>query len=66
MSPEVFEYIPPVGSFGFDHLMRAMLAVDAPVGVYEHLGSWIDIGRVEDLRKAQEQAAHPFVPDEVL
>ena len=25
MSPEVFEFIPPSGSFGFDHLMRAML-----------------------------------------
>jgi len=66
MSPEVFDYIPPTGAFGFDHLMRAMLAGDAAVGVHEHLGSWIDIGRVEDLRKAQEQAAHPFVPDQVV
>ena len=66
MSPEVFEFIPPSGSFGFDHLMRAMLDRGAPVGVHEHLGSWIDIGRVEDLRRAQEQAAHPFVPDEAV
>ncbi len=66
MSPEVFDYIPRSGAFGFDHLMRAMLAGKAAVGVHEHLGSWIDIGRVEDLRKAQEQAAHPFVPDEVV
>lgn len=66
MSPEVFEFFPPSGSFGFDHLMRKMLDLGAPVGVHEHLGTWIDIGRVEDLRKAQEQAAHPFVPDEVV
>ena len=61
MSPEVFEFIPTSGAFGFDHLVRAMLEKGARVNVYEHLGSWIDIGRVEDLRKAQEQAAHPFV-----
>lgn len=66
MSPDVFEFIPPSGSFGFDHLMRKMLDHGAPVGVHEHLGTWIDIGRVEDLRKAQEQAVHPFVPDEVV
>jgi NDP-mannose synthase len=66
MSPEVFEFIPPSGAFGFDHLVRAMLDRGASVGVHEHLGSWIDIGRVEDLRKAQEQAAHPFAPDEIV
>lgn len=66
MSPDIFEFIPPSGAFGFDHLMRAMLERGATISVYEHLGSWIDIGRVEDLRKAQEQAAHPFTPDEVV
>ncbi len=65
MRPEVFDFIPSAGSFGFDHLMRAMLDAGRPVGVYEHLGSWVDIGRVEDLRKAQEQAAQPFVDDMV-
>jgi mannose-1-phosphate guanylyltransferase len=66
MSPEVFDFIPPTGSFGFDHLMRKMLDSGAPVGVHEHFGTWIDIGRVEELRKAQEQAAHPFTPDEAV
>jgi NDP-mannose synthase len=66
MSPEVFDFIPSTGAFGFDHLVRAMLECGASVGVHEHLGSWIDIGRVEDLRKAQEQAAHPFTPDEIV
>jgi mannose-1-phosphate guanylyltransferase len=66
MSPEVFQFVPTSGSFGFDHLMRWMMDRGAPIGVYEHLGTWIDIGRVEDLRKAQEQAAHPFMPDRVV
>jgi len=57
MEPSVFDHIPPSGPFGFDQLMRTMLEADAPVNVYEHLGSWIDIGRIEDLRRAQEHAA---------
>jgi NDP-mannose synthase len=66
MGPEVFEFMPPGGPFGFDHLIRTMLGRGAEVGVFEHLGSWIDIGRVEDLRRAQEQAVAPFAPDEVV
>jgi NDP-mannose synthase len=66
MRPAVFQYMPPSGAYGFNHLIRAMLDRGGQVGVYEHLGAWIDIGRVEDLRRAQEQAARPYVPDEVL
>ncbi|GEL16899.1 nucleotidyltransferase family protein [Pseudonocardia asaccharolytica] len=57
MEPAVFDHIPPSGPFGFDQLMRAMLDSGTPVNVYEHEGRWIDIGRIEDLRRAQEQAA---------
>jgi NDP-sugar pyrophosphorylase family protein len=63
MQPAVFDYIPPSGPFGFDELMRVMLERGAPVGVYEHLGTWIDIGRVEDLRRAQEKAVAPLDTD---
>ncbi|GAA1081531.1 sugar phosphate nucleotidyltransferase [Pseudonocardia alni] len=56
MEPSIFDHIPPSGPFGFDELMRTMLARGVPVNVYEHHGSWIDIGRVEDLRRAQEHA----------
>lgn len=56
MEPAIFEFIPESGPFGFDELMRTMLARDVPVHVYEHDGAWIDIGRVEDLRRAQEHA----------
>jgi NDP-mannose synthase len=59
MEPTVFDHIPPNGPFGFDELIRGMLDGGAPVNVYEHDGRWIDIGRIEDLRRAQEQAAHP-------
>lgn len=65
MRPDVFEFIPPSGPFGFDQLMHAMLARGAPIGVFEHMGKWVDIGRVEDLRLAQEQAAVPFSGDVV-
>ena len=57
MEPDVFGHIPRAGPFGFDQLMRDMLDAGTPINVYEHTGLWIDIGRIEDLRKAQEQAA---------
>lgn len=60
MEPGVFDFIPSAGPFGFDQLMRAMLDSGAAVNVYEHVGRWIDIGRVDDLRRAQEQAAAPL------
>lgn len=57
MEPSVFAHIPPSGPFGFDQLMGAMLESGTPVNVYEHGGTWIDIGRIEDLRRAQEKAS---------
>lgn len=60
MDEGVFDYIPESGPFGFDELMRVMLERHAPVDVYEHEGTWVDIGRIEDLRRAQEQAASPL------
>jgi mannose-1-phosphate guanylyltransferase len=59
MEPSVFDHIPPAGPFGFDELIRTMLDGGSPVNVFEHRGEWIDIGRIEDLRRAQEQAARP-------
>jgi NDP-sugar pyrophosphorylase family protein len=57
MSPRIFEFIPESGPFGFDQLMRALLESNTPVNAFEHTGKWIDIGRVEDLRRAQAHAA---------
>jgi mannose-1-phosphate guanylyltransferase len=57
MQPEVFDYIPEGRSYGFDRLMHEMLGRNACVNVYMHHGQWVDIGRIEDLRRAQEDAA---------
>jgi NDP-sugar pyrophosphorylase family protein len=56
MDPAVLERIPPGVPFGFDDLMFRMLEEEAPVNVFKHNGLWLDIGRVEDFRKAQEVA----------
>jgi NDP-mannose synthase len=56
MTPDVFDHIPPAGPFGFDQLMEVLLESGTPVNSFEHTGRWIDIGRVEDLRRAQEAA----------
>ena len=53
--PEIFEYIPEGGSFGFDDLMYAFQASEAPVYVYSHPGYWLDIGIKADLERAQEE-----------
>ena len=47
--PDILEFIPPEGSFGFDDLMQAFIAAEAPVYVYTHLGYWLDIGIKSDL-----------------
>jgi NDP-mannose synthase len=57
MEPAIFGHIPRATPFGFDELMRNMLAAKTPINAFVHTGLWIDIGRIEDLRKAQEQAA---------
>lgn len=56
MEPGILDLIPNGEPYGFDDLMRSMLGGGRPVTAYTHPGQWIDIGRIEDLRKAQEQA----------
>jgi len=55
MNPELLEYIPKGVPFGFDNLMHALLERDIPVNTYRHEGRWMDIGRVDDFMKAQEE-----------
>jgi len=57
MEPGVLEFVPRDTPFGFDELVRRMLATQTPITAYAHPGTWIDIGRIEDLRRAQEKAA---------
>lgn len=54
MQPDVFEYIPPRVPFGFDDLILCLLDRKLPVGAFRHDGLWLDIGRVDDFRRAQE------------
>lgn len=57
MESSLLEYIPNGVPFGFDNLMFALLDDGVPVNTYRHEGSWMDIGRVEDFKQAQEQWA---------
>ena len=54
MEPEILDLIPQGVPFGFDDLMYSMLDQDLPVHVYPHYGLWLDIGREEDFKYAQE------------
>ena len=46
--------IPPNGKYGFDGLMRDMLARGEFVEVVPHSGYWLDIGRPDDYHQAIE------------
>ena len=54
MEPGILELIPNNVPFGFDDLMYAMMERKLPVYMYRHDGLWLDIGREEDFRHAQE------------
>ena len=55
MNPEILEYIPKGVPFGFDNLMHALLSKDIAVNTFRHDGRWMDIGRVDDFAKAQDE-----------
>ena len=55
MSPEVFNYIPKDEYYGMDSLIKNLLDKKIPVTKYETEEYWLDIGRVEDYTKAQEE-----------
>jgi NDP-sugar pyrophosphorylase family protein len=54
MEPSVLKYIPSGVPFGFDDLVLCMLERGAPVSTFKHNGIWLDVGRVDDFKKAQE------------
>jgi mannose-1-phosphate guanylyltransferase len=55
MEPAILELIPASMPFGFDDLVHEMLKQGLPVHTYKHNGLWMDIGREEDYRLAQER-----------
>jgi mannose-1-phosphate guanylyltransferase len=54
MEPDALAHIPSGVPFGFDDLVLCMLAKGTPIGTFKHAGMWLDVGRVDDFKKAQE------------
>lgn len=54
MEPEVIRYVPAKVAFGFDDLMLCLIDRQVRVAAFRHDGMWLDIGRVDDFKKAQE------------
>ena len=54
MEPEILKLIPIGVPFGFDDLVYEMMHQNLPIHTYEHEGLWLDIGREEDFKHAQD------------
>jgi NDP-sugar pyrophosphorylase family protein len=48
MSKRAIDFIPLEGPFGFDDLVLSLLKEKEDIGIIQHHGSWLDIGRPED------------------
>jgi len=57
--PRALDYITPHEYIDFPDLIRVLLAAGEPVKAFKYDGYWLDIGRVDDYRKANS-AASPF------
>jgi NDP-sugar pyrophosphorylase family protein len=55
VSRKVVEYVPRESQYGFDHLMRDLLAAGEQVTVQRFGGYWLDIGRPDDYMQAIEE-----------
>lgn len=58
--PAVLRLIPEGSYFGMDQLIQRMLAEGKPVARYLLKDYWLDIGRVEDYRKAEDAYNNHF------
>lgn len=56
-SRSVLERVPAHGPFGFDDLMRDLLASEVPINAYPFNGYWLDIGSPEDYLQANRDVA---------
>jgi NDP-sugar pyrophosphorylase family protein len=54
MSPAIRSVLPPAGPYGFDHLVKDLLAAGKPPRIFPFEGLWLDIGRKEDYEGAAE------------
>lgn len=60
MKPEIMKMIPSNEYFGIDKLLQKMLNKDLPIYKFEIKDYWLDIGRIDDYEKAQEEFK-PFI-----
>ncbi len=63
MDPVILERIPRGLGFGFDDLIYSMLDEGASARVFVHDGEFLDIGRPEDYRKAQDMVSEGRLPN---
>ncbi len=56
-SRRVLDFLPANSAFGFDDLMDALLREKQQIATYPFDGYWLDIGRPEDYRQAQQDIA---------
>jgi NDP-sugar pyrophosphorylase family protein len=54
MSPAIRSVFPTRGPYGFDQLVKDLLAADLPPRIFPFDGLWLDIGRKEDYESAAE------------
>jgi NDP-mannose synthase len=60
MSPAIFEFIPDNEYFGMDVLIKTLLSKNIKIPKYEITDYWLDIGRINDYEKAQEDYVSHF------
>lgn len=63
MEPRILDYVPEGQAYGFDRLIETLLENEERVMAFDRTENWIDIGRIEDLRRAQKQAAEGLLEE---
>jgi NDP-mannose synthase len=54
MKPGIFQFFPKDEYFGMDHLINLLLKKDYKISKYEIMEYWLDIGRLSDYERAQD------------
>ncbi len=60
MTPEIFKYIPQNQHYDMDKLIKELLVKKIPIPKYEIKEYWLDIGRINDYEKAQNEFKEYF------
>jgi len=60
MTPEIFKYIPKDQHYDMDKLIKRLIAEKIPIPKYEIKEYWLDIGRINDYEKAQNEFKEYF------